>query len=297
MGQLVLLADGDPFNLRLLEELCTEAGFELVTASDGSGVLDVIARQRPALIVLDAELRTDDGADVLEVLQSDPALAHIPVLLATEREDDEARRRGIERGASDFVTRPYRVFEVEQRMRNLLRLAAAEERAERARSPLSSPPTEGTDPLTHAGGEAQLRMTLEYEVTRAVRYGSPLTCVVLRIANLGAIVQTSGDDTGVGLVLQLASNLRRAIRSIDHLFRSDTDEFTLLLPETSATGAEVVVARLRAEASDGALAGVGIEPAPALMLGLASVGEGSPIVEGEALRRAARDALRALPSA
>ncbi len=297
MGQLVLLADGDPFHLRLLEELCVEAGIEVVTANDGSGVLGVIARQRPSLIVLDAQLRTDDGADVLEILASDPALAHIPVLLATDHDDDEARRRGLERGAADFVTRPYRVFEVERRMRNLLRLAAAEELADRARSPLSTPPTEGPDPLTHAGGEAQLRMTLEYEVTRAVRYEAPLTCLVLRVANLDAIVARSGEDGGVGLVVQLAANLRRAIRSIDHLFRSDEDEFTVLLPETTPEGAEVVVSRLRAEARGGALAGLGIEPRPALLLGLAAVGEGSHIVDGEALHRAAREALAPLAPA
>ena len=65
MSGLVLIAEGDPFNLRLLEELCEEAGFDVVTAGDGASALMVIARQRPALIVLDAELRTDDGADLL----------------------------------------------------------------------------------------------------------------------------------------------------------------------------------------------------------------------------------------
>ena len=294
MRQLVLLADGDPFHLRLLEELCVEAGFDLVTASDGSGVLGVIARQRPSLIVLDAQLRTDDGADVLEILASDPALAHIPVLLATDQDDEEARRRGLERGAADFVTRPYRVFEVERRMKNLLRLAAAENLAERVRRPLSAPPSDGPDPLTHAGGEAQLRMTLEYEMTRAVRYEAPLTCLVLRVANLDAIVERSGEDGGVGVLLQLVANLRRAIRSIDHLFRSDEDEFTVLLPETTAEGADVVVKRLRAEATSGALAGMAVDPRPELQLGLASVGAGSSIHDGDVLHRAARDALAPL---
>ena len=296
MSGLVLLADGDPFNLRLLEELCVEAGFELVTASDGSGVLDVIARQRPALVVLDAELRTVDGADVLEVLQSDPALAHIPVLLATEIDDQEGRKRGLERGASDFVTRPYRVFEVEQRIRNFLRLAVAEQAAERAKRPISTPPTEGADPLTHAGGEAQLRITLDYEATRAVRYGNPLTCLVLRIDNFDAIIEASGDDAGYGVLVQLAGNLRRAIRSIDHLFRSDTDEFTMLLPETNREGATVVVDRLRQEARDGALAGQAIEPRAVLQLGVAAIDEGSEITDGDTLRHEARSVLETLES-
>ncbi|MBX3269532.1 MAG: response regulator [Sandaracinaceae bacterium] len=293
MRQLVLLADADPFNLRLLEELCTEAGFDLVTASDGSGVLGLVARVRPALIVLDAALRTDDGEDVVEILASDPALAHIPILLATDQADAEARRRGLARGARDFVTRPYRVYEVERRMQNLLRLAAAEALVERARGPLSSPPEEGTDPLTHAGGAAQLRMTLDYEVTRALRYEAPLACVVVRIANLAAIAAASGEDTGVGLVLQLAGNLRRAIRSIDHFFRPDADELVLVLPETPADGARVIVERLRAEAAAGALAGLAVEPAPALLVGLAAVGA-PPLDDGERLLRAAREALAPL---
>ncbi len=293
MGSLVLLADGDPFNLRLLEELCVEVGLDLLTASHGSGVLDVIARQRPALLVLDAALRTDDGADVLDVLQSDPALAHIPVLLATNADDEEARRSGLSRGAADFVIRPYRVFEVERRIRNLLRLAAAEDVAVRARSSLSSAPSQILDPLTHAGGEAQLRMTIDYEATRAVRYGSPLTCLVIRIENFTEIVSASGEDTGAGLLVQLAGNLRRAIRGVDHLFRSDTDEFTILLPETTGPDASVVVQRLRDATERGELTGTAIEPRPRLEIGAASIGV---LTDGERLRRAARANLRPLAS-
>jgi diguanylate cyclase (GGDEF)-like protein len=290
MTGLVLIAEGDPFNLRLLEELCEESGFDVITAGDGESALNVIARQRPALIVLDATLATDDGADVLAVLQSDAALATIPVLLTTDAGDEEARKRGIELGAADFVARPYRVFEVEQRINNLLRLAAAERAAERARSSLATGLEDETDPLTHAGGPTQLRITLEYEATRAVRYGHALTCVVIRVANFDAIVEGSGEETGQGLLVQLAANLRRAIRAIDHLFRSDTDEFTLLLPETGPDEATVVVDRLREQG--GRLAGMGIEPAAELALGRASIG--APITDGEALWQRAREALAPL---
>ncbi|HJL14025.1 MAG TPA: response regulator [Sandaracinaceae bacterium LLY-WYZ-13_1] len=290
MTGLVLIAEGDPFNLRLLEELCEEAGFDIVTAGDGETALNVIARQRPELILLDAGLSTDDGADVLAVLQADAALATIPVLLTTDADDEEARKRGLELGAADFVTRPYRVFEVEQRVRNLLRLAAAERAAKRARDSLTTDLADDTDPLTHAGGPARLRITLEYEATRAVRYEHALTCVVLRVANLQAVVARSGEETGQGLLVQLASNLRRAIRSLDHLFRSDDDEFTLLLPDTDAAAATAVVERFRAEGAG--LAGMGIEPAAELTLGAASIG--GSLTDGEALLQAARASLRPL---
>ncbi|MBN4049434.1 response regulator [bacterium AH-315-N03] len=287
MAGLVLLAESDPFNLRLLQELCEEAGFSVVTAGDGDTALNVIARQRPALIVLDASLITADGADVLEVLQSDPALAPIPVLLCSDAGDEEGRRRGLDLGAHDFVTRPYRVHEVEARIRNALRLAEAEEVAAAARRTLSAPPTEGPDPLTHAGGAVQLRITLEYEATRAVRYEHAITCVVMRISNFDEIVAAS-EDSAAGLVVQLATGVRRAIRSIDHLFRSDTDEFTLLLPETTSADAGIVLDRLRAAARDASSA---IEPRPTTKLGSAAIEPGSEITDGDALWRAARAAL------
>src|SRR5690606_7115817 len=112
---------------------------------------------------------------------------------------------------------------------------------------------------THAGGAAQLRISLDYEVTRAMRYGHPLTCVVLRVANFGAIVERAGEESGRGVLVLLASHVRRAIRGVDHLFRSDVDELVVLLPETSKASARVVIDRLRAEG--GGLAGAAVEPA------------------------------------
>ena len=290
MTGLVLIAEGDPFNLRLLEELCEEGGFEVVTAGDGETALMVIARQRPALIVLDAGLRTDDGAEVLEVLQTDAALASIPVLLTTDDGDEEARKRGIDLGAADFVARPFRVFEVEQRIKNLLRLATAERAAQRARGSLSVDPEADTDPLTHTGGAAQLRITLDYEATRAVRYEQALTCVVLRITNFDAVVERSGESTGQGLLMQLAANLRGVVRSIDHLFRSDVDEFVVLLPSTSAKDAKTLLQRLRSEGAG--LAGIGIDPPAELSLGHASVS--AAIDDGERLLHEARAKLAPL---
>lgn len=293
MSGLVLIAEGDPFNLRLLEALCEESGFDIVTAGDGDTALNVIARQRPSLIVLDAELTTSDGADVLEVLQMDACLARIPVLLTTAADDEEQRKRGLELGAADYVARPYRVFEVEQRIRNLLRLAAAERAASVAQDPLVPGLEDGTDPITHAGGPARARITAEYEATRAVRFGHPLTCLILRVTNFEDIVVGAGEETGHGLLIQLATGLRESIRGIDHLFRSDADEFTVLLPETTRDNARAVIDRLREEHAARRLTGPAIEPDAIIAIGLASI-DGVAITDGEALILAARAALASL---
>ena len=121
MSALVLVADPDPFNLRLLHEACEAAGYDVIAAADGPGVLAMVARQPPDLLVLDAKMSEVDAFEILRILKTDPGLASIPVLLVSDEGDHEARRKGVELGAEDTLTRPYRVFEIQQRVRNVLR--------------------------------------------------------------------------------------------------------------------------------------------------------------------------------
>lgn len=289
MNALVLVADDDPFNLRLLQELCEAAGYRVLTAADGSAVLDVVARERPDLILLDLAMPGLDGFEVLRILKSDSDLTDIPVVLVTAAGDEESRSRGIELGAEDYVTKPYRVFEIQQRVRNALRVRAAENEAARAKERIRS--TELVDPLTRAGTSQQLMISLDYEYTRAARYGHPLSCVVVRIDNYVDIVETGGQETGEGALMQLASGLRACIRGIDHLFRGDLEEFVLLLPETGREGADVVLERIAASNGDSSLWGASIRPRPALKVGLA-VHPTQGITDGNGLLRAAATAMR-----
>ncbi len=256
----VLVADDDPFNLRLLAELCEAAGYDVVACANGKEVLDAVAKERPDLVLLDVEMPELDGFEVMEALKANDDLASIPVILVTGAEEIEARERGLALGADDYVTKPYRVFEIQQRIRNALRVSFAESRA-------AANKEDTVDPLTHAGASQQMRVTLEYEYTRAARYDHPLTCVVVRIGNYEKIVQTSGREAGEGALVQLAGGLRQAIRAIDHLFRSDLDEFTILLPETPGEGAGVVLDRIRAQAADRTLFGAALDPEPILEIG------------------------------
>ncbi len=288
MTSLVLVADDDPFNLRLLQELCEGAGYRVVTAADGGDVLDVVARERPDLILLDVAMPVLDGFEVLRILKSDADLVDIPVVLVTAAGDEESRSRGIELGAEDYVTKPYRVFEIQQRVRNALRVCAAETAAAQARERVRS--AELVDPLTRAGTTQQLMVSLDYEYTRAVRYGHSLTCMVVRLSNYVDIAEAAGQESGEGVLVQLVSGIRGCIRSIDHLFRSDLEEFVVLLPETGAEGASVVQRRIEQRAGDGSLWSAAIEPLPRILVGSAT----HPDVQvdgGNALVRAALDAL------
>lgn len=283
MPTLILVADADPFNLGLLSELCVSLGYDVATAADGGAVLDAVARERPRLVVMDVTLPVLDGFKVLRILKGDTGLAQLPVLLVTREDDVEGRRRGLEMGAVDYLTKPYRTFEIQQRIRNVLRI----EDARVSRS--LAPPDAGADAAEagpSTGTISQLHISLDYEFTRAVRYGHPLSCVVVRCQNFTDIAARSGNAVAERCMLPLSAALRGCIRGVDHLFRSAENAFTVLLPETDRSGCDVVARRLRASLEAEGLFDANIAPSPHISVGCASYPD-AKAEDGAALWQAA----------
>lgn len=286
MSALVLVADPDPFNLRLLHEACEAAGYDVITAADGPGVLAMVARQPPDLLVLDSKMSEIDAFEILRILKADDSLVSIPVLLVSDEGDLDARRRGIELGAEDTLTRPYRVFEIQQRVRNVLRAT----RSERLGIPESAPPADQRDPVTGAGTPSQLLISLDYEHTRATRYGHPLTCMVVRVTNTADLAAASDDGTADRAMALIGSGLKACIRAVDHLFRLRRDEFCILLPETDGEGAGYVFRRLEGQAESGELWGGELEPSPSIGISVTSMPE-TGIKSGDDLLKQTRHRL------
>ena len=240
VGTVVLIAESDPRNLAMLQEVCEAAGYLVQTASERSGALASVSRRRPDLVLVDVALPGSVGAsgglEVLRALKSDRDLSTIPVLVTTGTGDEEARRASLELGAEDYLPRPYRVFEIHARVRNTLRRALLER--------LSEPEEAGSS----AGSPSQLPITLAYEMQRAVRFGHALACVSIVLPGL----RRSGEGREHGVALrveaqasELVARARTCVRGIDHLFRASADELVAILPETTAAAAAAVVARLR----------------------------------------------------
>ncbi|MCG8554956.1 MAG: response regulator [Proteobacteria bacterium] len=249
MSLLVLVAASDPFNLGLLSDLCQHMGCRVATAADGGAALDIVARSRPDLIVLEAALPIMDGCEVTRILKSDRNLAEIPVLLVTRADDPEERAQCLAAGAADCLTSPFKVTETQERVRRALRglrrsgPSAIAGPLQRERP--SHPPYELADELTGAGTLSQLHITLDYEFIRSVRYGHALTCLVLRVADYDAVIADSGLAAAQQHLVKAAEKLAVCVRGVDQVFRSAADEFAILLPETNRRGAAAVVKRIR----------------------------------------------------
>ena len=100
---LVLVIDDDPTTSELMSRLLRDAGYEVATAADGKTGLALAAQLKPAVITLDVMMPDMDGWSVLSALKADPALADIPVILATLVDDPNL---AFTLGAADYFTKP-----------------------------------------------------------------------------------------------------------------------------------------------------------------------------------------------
>ena len=117
----VLVVDDDAMNRRLLGSLLISHGYRISEAVDGEDALRQIAVAPPDIILMDVMMPKLDGIEVCRRLQSDEKTAPIPVLLVTALHDRPDRLRGIESGATDYITKPIDTADVLLRVRNALR--------------------------------------------------------------------------------------------------------------------------------------------------------------------------------
>ena len=122
LPHIVLIVDDEPVGRETLEALLLAEGYQLAFAANGPEALAQAAALSPDVILLDVMMPGMDGFEVCRRLRASPAVAEVPVIFVTALDDRDARLRGIEAGADDFVTKPYDRAELRLRVRTIIRL-------------------------------------------------------------------------------------------------------------------------------------------------------------------------------
>ena len=123
---LVLVVDDEPDMRRFLVGAVAK-DHRAIQAGDGPSGLELARQKRPDLVLLDLMLPGMDGLDVCGAIKSDAATKSTKVVLLTARTDEQSKITALERGADDFMTKPFSTTELQTRLRNLLRAAELEE--------------------------------------------------------------------------------------------------------------------------------------------------------------------------
>jgi PAS domain S-box-containing protein len=120
----VLIVDDDHRSRQLLTTMLTSEGFVLQTAEGGEQAVAMVDREPPDLILLDVMMPGMNGYQVAAIIKESAATQNIPVIIITALDDRDAKVRGLQAGAEDFLTKPVDRSELCMRVRNLLRLKA-----------------------------------------------------------------------------------------------------------------------------------------------------------------------------
>ena len=118
----ILIVDDDARNLKLLEGMLFPIKCQLIKATNGIDTLSIVDKTNVDLILLDVMMPEMDGYEVCRQLKSSEATRLIPVVLVTALDDSEARIKGIEVGADDFITKPPNKMELLARTKSLINL-------------------------------------------------------------------------------------------------------------------------------------------------------------------------------
>ena len=116
----ILVIDDHPEIVRLIARLLAPL-HDIITASNGEEGLQKVHDERPDLVISDVMMPKMSGFQLVERLREDPETARLPVLLLTARADGHDRVRGLRRGASDYLIKPFLPEELKARVDNLLR--------------------------------------------------------------------------------------------------------------------------------------------------------------------------------
>jgi DNA-binding response OmpR family regulator len=125
-AKTIMVVDDEARLVSLVETYLAQSGFRVVTASNGREALSVAERQEPDLIILDLMMPEMDGYEFMRRYRADHTT---PIILLTARVDSDEKVGGLEAGADDYLTKPFRPRELMARVKTVLRRTGKNEPA------------------------------------------------------------------------------------------------------------------------------------------------------------------------
>ncbi len=235
MESNILLVDDNPGMIRLMGNILSSMG-QLRFATSGAAALQQARELPPDLVLLDAEMPGMSGYEVCEAIKEDPALRDVPVIFVTANSNLEFELRGLGAGAVDFIAKPISEPLLKARVGTHLKIKKLTDELRRLAS---------IDSLTEVYNRRSFDEALEREWQRGMRYGDPISMLLIDVDHFKLFNDRYGHPPGDGCLRAVAQALRSAIlRPADFVFRYGGEEFAVLLPKTPRAGAEHLAQRV-----------------------------------------------------
>lgn len=265
MNRKVLIVDDDPAMLRLLEKYLAASGYEVLQATNGQEALKIVLSEEPPIVVTDWVMPEIDGVALCRMLRQHEGVRFVYIIIVTAHSDYERIVEAFDAGVDDFLSKPISKHELLARMRageHIARLeadlasrarevhrlnaamAVANDKLELANDQLKRMAT--TDSLTGLINRRAAMDKLHEMWETAARYDHGFSCIMLDIDHFKSFNDTHGHAVGDAVLHAMGSLLQTNVRMTDKVCRIGGEEFLVLCPNISATGAAVCAEHLRA---------------------------------------------------
>jgi two-component system cell cycle response regulator len=212
-------------------------------ARDGLEGFKTLIDSKADLVICDVEMPRMDGFKFLQLVESRPELLGVPIIMLTGKMDFDSKIKGLEQGASDYLTKPFDAGELVARVKVQLKLKSLQDELKKANELLKR--LTNIDHLTNLFNRRHLAEVLEGEFFRARRNNESLSLIIADIDYFKKVNDTFGHQNG-DLVLSAVANLiQRQLRAYDSAARYGGEEFVLVIPGTPLAGGVMVAERLR----------------------------------------------------
>jgi diguanylate cyclase (GGDEF)-like protein len=242
-GRRILVVDDDRQNIETLTQLLSRENHAVTNASDGETALHRVKAWKPHLVLLDVNMPGMTGIELVPRIRAITQDDYASIMLVSADMSLEEVTKGLDAGADDYVTKPFRAQELLARVRVMIRLKELQDSLRRANHRIEE--LAATDELTGLLSLRALQRRGEEEVQKARRFRKPVSALMINIDQFGAVNDLSGFPFGSHVLRAVGQEIKGCIRSLDLVCRVGADEYFVLLPETDLAGAEFVAERIR----------------------------------------------------
>ena len=217
-------------------------------AEDGLEGLKKLISAPVDIILCDLEMPRIDGFKFLSMLKARPDLQNVPVLILTGMNNRDQKLKGLERGASDYITKPFDPEELVARVKVHLKIKKLQDELKRSNELLLE--LSNTDHLTGLFNRRYMMEALNKEVQRSLRKGGNLSLIILDIDHFKLVNDEFGHLQGDVVLQKVALLLQKELRNYDCAARYGGEEFVAILPDSSLEEAVFVADRIRLAVQD-----------------------------------------------
>jgi diguanylate cyclase (GGDEF)-like protein len=212
-------------------------------AKDGLEGFKSLIDSKADLVICDVDMPRMDGFKFLQLVESRPELQGVPVIMLTGMMDFDSKIKGLEQGASDYLTKPFDSGELVARVKVQLKIKSLQDELKKANELLKR--LTNIDHLTNLFNRRYLAEILDGEFFRARRNNEYLSLIIVDIDYFKNVNDTYGHQNGDVVLAAVAMLAQRQLRAYDSAARYGGEEFVLVVPGTSLQGGVMVAERLR----------------------------------------------------